>query len=162
MEETIGDLKSALKKRLAGRRVALVGLGNTEKGDDAFGVRLVSCLKERLKDTAVFECGTTPENYLGPITKIKPQSILIIDAANLGAEPGHTHIVEEEDISALGLSTHDASLKLFIAYIKSSLEAPDIFLLGVQPRDTSLGSGMSRELKGCLARIEEIFLEILK
>lgn len=161
MEETINDVKSELTKRLAGKRVALLGIGNVDKGDDGFGVHMARALKGKLKDTAVFECGTAPENYLGPIVRSNPQVLLMIDAANLGAEPGHMHIVEEKDISTLGLSTHDTSLTLSITYLKKSLKNPDIFLLGIQPKNTNMNSDMSEELKGYLIELEAIFLEIL-
>jgi len=161
MEEMMHDLKSELAKRVSGKKVTLVGMGNLDKGDDGFGIHLVGRLKERLKNASIFECGTTPENYLGPIVKSSPEALIIVDAANLGAEPGHTHIIEEEDILSLGLSTHDTSLKLFIAYLKDSLKGLDIFLVGVQPRNTEYGSGLSEGLKSNLAAIEEIFTEVL-
>jgi len=161
MTEAISDIKSELKKRIAGKRVVLCGMGNIERGDDGFGIHLVQRLKDKLKDTPVFECGTAPENYLGPIVKAGPQVLLVVDAADLGAEPGHTHIIEEDDIASLGLSTHDTSLKLFITYLKDSIDGLDIFLLGVQPKDTTYGSGMSGELNAHLEKIGSIFKEIL-
>lgn len=160
MEETLDDIKSELTKRVAGRRVALVGVGNVEKGDDGFGIYLIRFLKAKLKNVALFECGTTPENYLSPIIKSKPDTLLIIDAANLGAEPGHIHIVEEKDIASLGLSTHDVSLKLFIAYIKNKIKNINIFLIGIQPKNTTLGDSMSEKLKGALLELEKMFLEV--
>lgn len=169
MEETLDDVKLELKKRLHGRKVVLLGIGNIEKGDDGFGVRLIQLINSNLVrltrlargNVALFECGTAPENYLGPIVKSNPQVVLILDAANLDAEPGHTHIIEKRDIATLGLSTHDTSLKLFISYLENNLKDVDIFLLGVQPKNTNLGTSMSNELKQLLLRFEEIFLEIL-
>ena len=161
MKEAIGSIKSELKKRIVGKRVVLCGMGNTERGDDGFGIHLAQRLKGKIKSTPIFDCGTAPENYLGPIVKAEPQVLLMVDAANLGAEPGHTHIIEEDDIASLGLSTHDASLKLFITYLKDSLDGLDIFLLGVQPKDITYGSGMSGELNAHLEKIDSMFKEIL-
>jgi hydrogenase 3 maturation protease len=161
MEETRDDVALALKRRLNGRRFALLGMGNIDKGDDGFGVRLVEQLKERYADAPLFACGTAPENYLGPLVKSKPRVIVIVDAAHLGAEPGHTHLIEKNDIASIGLSTHDTSLRLFIAYVEESLANADIVLLGVQPKHTAIGSAMSEELKHVLAVFGQLFAEML-
>lgn len=161
MEEMLNDIEAGLSSRLKGKRIALIGIGNIDKGDDGFGPRLVKLLHPELKNTALFDCGTSPENFLGPILRSKPEVILLVDAANLGAEPGHTHIIEKEEIANLGLSTHDTSLKLFIAYLENGLDTVDIFLLGIQPKDTSLGSGLSRELEAMLPKFKKMFLEAL-
>ena len=161
MEETIHDVRETLKKRLEGKRVALVGIGNIDKGDDGFGVQLIRRLKHRLTTTLLIEGGMSPENYVGPLIKAYPEAVVLIDAAELRAEPAHTHIVEKSDIAALGLSTHDVSLQLFIAYLEQSLNKADIFLLGTQPKNTQLGSEMSEELRQRLTYFETLFAEVL-
>jgi hydrogenase 3 maturation protease len=161
MTEVLSDIKTALSGRLRAKRVTLVGIGNIEKGDDGFGIHFIRRITGKLKVQGAFDCGLTPENYLGPIVRSNPEAIVLVDVANIGAEPGHTHIIEKGDIASLGLSTHDASLNLFIRYLENSLGDVDIFLVGVQPRSTELGSSLSPELEARLSEFETIFCEIL-
>ncbi|PIU41736.1 MAG: hypothetical protein COS99_04025 [Candidatus Omnitrophica bacterium CG07_land_8_20_14_0_80_42_15] len=161
MEETLSDVKSELIKCVNGKKVAIVGIGNLEKGDDGFGVLLTERLKTRLKNTALFECGTAPENYLGPIIRSNPQVLLVLDAANLRAEPGHVHILEAKEIADLGLSTHDSSLNLFIKFLRHELKEVDIFLVCMQPKNTDFGKCISKELEKHLSELEKILVEML-
>ena len=75
-----------LKSHLKGK-VVILGIGNTLRSDDGAG----SILASRIRDKApyiVYDCGASPENYLGKIVQDKPDTVLIIDAADFGAKPG--------------------------------------------------------------------------
>ncbi|MGA2774813.1 MAG: hydrogenase 3 maturation endopeptidase HyCI [Candidatus Omnitrophota bacterium] len=146
-----------LKLHLTGK-VAILGIGNTFRGDDGIG----SLLAQRLKDKfpfIVYDAGPNPENYLGKIIKDKPDNIIIIDAVDFGGVAGNFREVEGRDIETVNLfSTHNASISLTINYLKNNLKA-DIIILIIQPKDVSFTDNLTPELAETLNKLENWFYE---
>ena len=71
-------------------RVAILGVGNESNGDDGAGVRVVRELAARMPATPgvlLIDAGTAPENFTGPLRRFRPELVIEIDAAHLGAAP---------------------------------------------------------------------------
>ena len=108
----------------------------------------------------VYDAGESPENYLGKIIKEKPDTVVIIDAVDLGATPGEFRVLEAEDVQTANLfSTHNASLSLTINYLQNNLKA-DIIILIIQPKIISLGDNLSPEIAETLNILENWFSRI--
>ena len=132
----------------------LLGVGNVLGGDDAVGIYVVRNFK---KDGWItIDCGPVPEDFTGDIKKIKPEMIVIVDAADMGLEPGEIRIIPKERIPNVALSTHGMPLIFFMDYLKDSTKK--IILLGIQVKNTEFGSEMSPEIK----RAGDKLLDILK
>ena len=138
-------------------KVVIVGIGNIMKGDDGFGPALIKRLDGEIK-TVCIDTGSTPENYTGAIAKQNPDTILLVDAVHLDLAPGQYEILNPKDILKSGFTTHDVSPRMFIEYLESRTRAR-IFLLGVQPRNISLGDEMSDGVKRALEEISELIKE---
>jgi len=149
----LGDLKSHLKNK-----VIIVGIGNTLRSDDGIGSLLASRIKNKVP-YMVFDAGPSPENYLEKIIKEKPDTILIIDAADFGGKPAEFRIWKARDIKTINLfSTHNASLSLTINYLQNNLKA-DIIILIIQPNKIALGENLSPEASEALNKLENWFYE---
>ncbi len=146
--------KNHLRKRLKGSIVAL-GVGNPLKGDDGFGSELAKRIKDKVNFT-VYDCGTAPENYIGKIEKLEPDTVVIFDIAKAGNPFGTIKIFQIDDIPDSGLTTHDPSLKLFMNMLKETKDI-DIFLLSVEPKQTEFGWNMSKEISRSLKELEDFF-----
>ena len=120
--------------RLLSARTAIVGVGNAEHGDDAFGPALARRLR-RLGLTAALDAGTCPENYLGAVVALQPQLVLILDAAEIDRPPGTLMLCDPRDLAAAGLSCHAGSLALLARYLRGMTDA-DCRLLLVQPKQS--------------------------
>jgi len=134
--------KNHIREIIKGR-VVIVGIGNKLRGDDGFGPIMIERLKGKV-DAVLIDAGTSPENYLGPITKSRPNTIIILDTAELGKDPGSIDILNKNDILRVGFSTHDASPALFIEYLEAECKA-DVFMIGLQPASLAFGKGISEE-----------------
>ena len=134
-----------------------MGIGNPLRGDDGFGPALVERLQGKVKAVCI-DAGNSPESYAGKITKENPDTILFIDAVHLDLPPGQYQILKPEEILKSGFTTHDISPRVFIEYLKSQTKA-DIYMLGVQPKDITLGDGMSKSVKKTLEEIEKLIME---
>lgn len=127
------------------RSLVLAGVGSDIRKDDNVGVLVVSRLKGRLPaGVKLLNCGTIPENFTGQIKKLKPTHIIFFDAVEMGKELGFYDFVNEETIITQSLSTHKQSLRLLLQVLKEQVPGVKIKLVGIQPKTTDFGKGLSK------------------
>ena len=131
-----------------GPRFVLLGVGQSLRGDDGAGPELLRILRHKTTAT-LFDCGEVPENYLDEIIKIHPETVVVVDAVNLGMEAGAVALLEENNLQSAGWSTHHGSLRPLIKYLKANTKA-DVFVLGIQPKSTEFGTEISSEVRQTL------------
>lgn len=136
-----------LKNILKGK-VVILCVGNIERGDDGAGPCLAKMIKGRVP-YEVIDAGVAPENWTGVVTRLKPDTIVIVDAVCFEGEPGDVKIFSGEELRSGKISTHDVSPKLLIAYLKESTKAV-IYVLGIKPESNEFGRGLSATLKTSL------------
>jgi len=151
-------LSEAILTRLKGK-LAIVGIGNIIRGDDGLGPKLIEILKARggMPGASLFDCGTAPENYIFPILSTSCDTLMLVDAADIGKEPGAVEIFDLDKISRVSFSTHNPSPRLFTDLLKTGKEDMNIFVISVQPKSTVLGAPLSSEVLDSLKRIADIF-----
>jgi hydrogenase 3 maturation protease len=142
--------KSVLEQMLSGK-VVIACIGNELRGDDGVGP-FISRLLQGSQSVRVVNCGETPENYLGVIVRYNPNRVIVIDAADFGGRPGETRAVRKTDITAGGLSTHDAILTLFADFIEKQTGAETLFL-AIQPERSEVGCGLSPAVEAAARQI---------
>ncbi|MEI6863023.1 MAG: hydrogenase 3 maturation endopeptidase HyCI [Candidatus Omnitrophota bacterium] len=152
------ELATAITSRLKGK-LAIVGIGNIIRGDDGLGPKLIEILKARggLPGVSLFDCGTAPENYIFPILSTSCDTLMLVDAADIGKVPGAVEIFDLDKISRVSFSTHNPSPRLFTDLLKTGKEDMDIFVISIQPKSTGIGAPLSEEVLGALERIADIF-----
>ena len=147
-----------LRNRLQGK-VLILGIGNPLRGDDAAGPELIRRLSNSslptVKPMLLLDVGEVPENYLGKIVKERPDTIVLVDAVDLGASPGTVRVVGKDDIRAEFLSTHSASLNMVAEYIEQETSA-DVFVLGIQPENLGFGEEISEPVRESLEKIVKV------
>lgn len=116
-------------------------IGNIECGDDGLGPYLAKIIKDKVP-YEVIDAGVAPENWTGVITRLKPDTIIIVDAICFEGEPGDVRIFSGEDLRSGKISTHDVSPKLLIEYLKEVTLA-DIYILGIKPESNKFGQPLS-------------------
>ena len=153
------ELLSNIRNRIKSRS-AIVGIGNPLKGDDGFGPRLVEMLRAERVKADIFDCGTAPENYIFPILAISWETIILIDTADLGADPGDIKVINIDEISNASFSTHNPSPRLFADLLKMGRDGLNIFAISIQPKTIAFGKPMSEEIKSGLVLLKDIFKKI--
>jgi hydrogenase 3 maturation protease len=144
-------------------RVAVVGVGNPMRSDDAAGVLVARALSQREWATntdrvLILEAGQAPENRTGELRKFAPDLVLIVDAADMGATPGTIQWIPEESIDGMSASTHSLPLSLLARYLKLELNCA-VMLLGIQADSNEVGERVSPEV---LHAVHEIVDELDK
>lgn len=151
-------------------KIVIVGVGNTLRGDDGFGSILIEKLKKNFEEIGdrqyksipiLIDAGNAPENYAGKIAKEKPDTILIVDAIDLGLKPGEYEIIKRTDMVETGFTTHNMSLSMFIEFLEKETGA-EIYILGVQPEKVSFGEEMSGAVEMALEEILTLLVSSLK
>lgn len=150
----------AVKERIRGA-VSIAGIGNIMRGDDGLGPKLIELLKARGTNAGLFDCGTAPENYIFPMLRSACDTLILVDAADLGLKPGETSVLDVENISNISFSTHSPSPRLFIDLLKMGKEDLNIFVITMQPKTTALGAPISEEIHVALGALAETLSEIL-
>jgi len=121
----------------------LMGIGNELRGDDAIGIYVAQKFKK--KNWHVILAGQVPEDFTSEIKKIKPELLVIVDAALMGLKPGEFRIVPVEKIPNVAFSTHGMPLSFFITYVEDFVGKT--ILIGIEPKQMEFGKGISPEVK---------------
>ena len=130
-------------KDLSTKKALLVGLGNEMRGDDGAGIYLV---KEFSRDFFFpnwrFQIvGSSPENFLNKFCE--EELIVFVDACHHGGKIGEIKFINPQELKGCGF-THSFSPLIF-EYLQK--KGKKVMLLGIQPKTTEFGKGLSKEVK---------------
>ncbi|MCX5647206.1 MAG: hydrogenase 3 maturation endopeptidase HyCI [Phycisphaerae bacterium] len=124
----------------------------------------VSSAKSEIKTAsaqlAVFLGGTAPENLTGEIKRFGPTHLVIIDAADLDAEPGTITIMDPDRIGGTTFCTHSLPLKVMIDYLLQSFDC-HVTIIGIQPKSLAVGAPVSKEVLDAVESLSALLLEAL-
>jgi hydrogenase 3 maturation protease len=143
---------------LGGSRTVILGIGNTLKGDDAVGPLACEGLAGKVC-AEVIDAGAVPENYIQPIIRKNPQTLLIIDAMDFGAAAGTINVFRPDQLGSAAISTHTLSPRLFVDMIRRDIEV-DVYFVGIQPAQTELGRALSAPVRRALERVVRTLAEV--
>lgn len=154
------DIKAAIKDKIKGK-VSIVGIGNIIRGDDGLGPKFIEVMKSKPHRAELFDCGTAPENYIFPILSTSCDTIVLIDAADMGIAPGGIRIFALDEIANVSFSTHNPSPRLFTDLLKTGKDDLNIFVISIQPKTTALGAPVSEEVLRGIDILADAFSEAL-
>jgi hydrogenase 3 maturation protease len=138
-------------------RVAVVGVGNTLRGDDGAGILVVRALAARLPnapDVLLIDGSTAPENFTGPLRRFRPDLVIEIDAAHLDQPPGTVAWVDWRDADGMSASTHTLPPSVLATFLSAELGCR-MSLLGIQPATLEMGCGLSPEVAEAVEGLAE-------
>jgi hydrogenase 3 maturation protease len=125
--------------------LVLAGVGNRLRRDDAAGAMVLRKLKGKVPaGVMMIDCGAVPENFSLEFKKAKPSHIVFFDAVDMGKEPGSYALIREGALATCSMSTHKQSVKVLFRVLREGLPGVRIALIGLQPKTTEFGSGLSR------------------
>jgi hydrogenase 3 maturation protease len=138
-------------------RIAVLGVGNSMRSDDAAGVLAARALSRRACATdtdriLIIEAGPAPENRTGELRKFVPDLVLMIDAAEMGETPGVIQWIPEESIDGMSASTHSLPLSMLAHYLKLELNCTILFL-GIQPNSNTVGERVSPDVSRAIDEV---------
>ena len=138
-------------------RVAVVGVGNTMRGDDGAGILVVRALAERLQeapDVLLIDGSTAPENFTGPLRRFRPDLVIEIDAAHLDQPPGTVAWVDWRDADGMSASTHTLPPSVLARFLSADIGCR-VSLLGIQPATLEMGCDPSLRVAAAVEGLAE-------
>jgi hydrogenase 3 maturation protease len=171
------DIKPILEEYLKDcKKLAIMGIGNTMKGDDGFGILIIENLVKYYKNKynlnpnnevnkigdkiILLNCGVVPENFTDVLKRENPSNILIIDAALMGEVPGTLNIVNSEDISEIGFSTHSLPMSVIVKYLTHYINT-EILIIGIEPENIDFGKPLSKKIYEKNLKFTEMLIDLL-
>ena len=141
--------------------IAVIGIGNILMKDEGVGCHAANLLLSEYEfepDIAIIDGGTTGTDLLPYLEE--HDRIIILDAVEFGQEAGFIGSIENDDILTR-LTTKMSMHHLGITDVLSTAKLLDIvpsqmFLLGMQPKDLSVGMELTEETKKRLPRMLEV------
>ena len=140
-------------------RVCIVGVGNRQRGDDGAGPRLVDERKSESQGVWL-DAGAAPENFLEPIVRTRPDSVLIVDAVDFGGFAGEYRLLEPADVDSVSVSTHTGSLRLLSEYLTNRSGAR-VLILAIQPERIGPGECLSRAVEESVVELANLLADLL-
>ncbi|MDR1874409.1 MAG: hydrogenase maturation protease [Synergistaceae bacterium] len=135
--------------------VGVWGVGNVFLGDDAAGCAVAELL--RLAGMpGVVDCGTTPENWTATLRRDPPSVLLVVDAADMGLEPGECRLLNLDGMDAFADSSHGIPLPLLLGPFMGLME---IVGIGIQPASLRLGEPFSDAVDEAVRRVADAILK---
>lgn len=161
-QDQLHQTMNRLRKADPTPRIAVMGVGNALRGDDMVGILVGRALQQQVRKCPglyVIEAGSVPENHCGELRRIWPALVLVVDAAQMKAEPGSVRWYGMESIAGLTTSTHTLPLYLFGYYLKAELGC-EVVVLGIQPEDTAFGAPLSLPVRKALPLVVSGLLDV--
>ena len=153
------NLKTLVRASLEGAsRVAVLGVGSELRGDDQAGLLVAERLRKRCKmngscpQIELFHGATAPENLTGEIKSYRPSHLILVDAADVGKEPGTVEVISPELISGTSFSTHMMPLKIIVDYMRDSINCK-VMVIGIQPKTLEYAGPVSREIRASVRQV---------
>ena len=164
------SLKTAIRRNLKdARRVAILAIGSSLRGDDAAGLEVAEQLR-RIRAKArgravhslirtphsafrIFLGETAPENLTGQIKKFRPTHLVILDAADAGGKrPGSVTLIQHDLLrGGSSISTHNLPVNILVQYIQQSVPCK-VLILGIQPKSHEFGRPLSAPVQKAAQR----------
>lgn len=167
-------LAEALRQRFSGR-VVVMGIGNPLRGDDGAGCLVARRLRrafawvpagdppgnDAAEAVAIVDAEEVPESYLDVLEAARPEVIVLVDAADLGGEPGSVTLLEGHDLQDRATYTHRTPLGPMASYLEQRTGARVLFA-GIQPGSPTWGDDLSGEVAAAANRLAMIIWDALR
>ncbi|EOI3455761.1 hydrogenase maturation peptidase HycI [Cronobacter turicensis] len=111
----------------------LLCVGNNMMGDDGAGPLLAEKFRVAPQgEWVLVDGGSAPENDIGAIRELRPARLLLVDATEMGLNPGEIRIIDPEDIAEMFMmTTHNMPLNYLVDQLRE--DVGEVIFLGIQP-----------------------------
>jgi len=142
-------------------RVAVVGIGNVDRGDDAAGSLVARDIlagpTSAPAKSLVIDAGQAPENFTGVVRAFRPDLVILVDSAASGRRAGAVFLVDRATLADDDVSTHRLPLARIARYLEETMDSR-VLILGIEPASfdgTGMTPAVGRAVRKVAAAVEE-------
>ena len=147
-------LENILNRRKG--KILFAGVGNVLRSDDGVGVAIVSGIMPA-NNILTLLVEVSIENYICKINSLSPDILIIADCIDFHRCPGYADIIPVGQTKEFNVSSHNISLKRVAEFLKM-----EVYILGVQPADLSIGEHLTPAVRSSAQNIIEIIGDVLE
>lgn len=131
----------------------LFTVGSVLRGDDAAGPLLARSFNEKpIEGWTLIEGDQTPEDDLGYIERIHPTRLVLVDAADMGLEPGSTRRLTITDVKTKYLfTTHSMPITYLLGRLAEACDTLDF--IGIQPAQTEFYTPVTPSVRDAVDKL---------
>ena len=129
------------------KKILFIGIGNILKMDDGVGVYISRKVKNR-ESVSSLTVETSIENYIGKITSLNPDILVLIDCADIKSAAGTHKLLSLNQIQDITFNTHNISLRRLADFFPMP-----VYILGIQPEKIDFGENISYLVKNVADKI---------
>ncbi len=129
--KTEEDLRRSIEDLAGTGRIYVLGLGNTDRGDDGAGILVAQALQKLFPSFSFSEHDGVEGTVLDISEKKEESTVLFIDAADFGMKAGSVRIVPKEEIRATEITTHRVAVALMASLLERA--GKKVSVIGIQP-----------------------------
>lgn len=145
-----------LKQIVDNKRIAVVGMGNVDRADDGFGIKVAESLKLEFPDRIFIE-DEGMEGILNTINERKDiDFVVFVDTVDANEKNGTLLIIEKENIEDIKYS-HKIPLKLYLSLV----DKPSC-IIGIQPEQLNFMQPVSEVVEGGIRKTLKMLKSIMK
>lgn len=135
-----------------------MGIGQEMFGDDAAGVEVARRLKAAENgDFLVVEACYVPENFTGQVRRFGPDLVLLVDAAEMGAEPGSIGWINWRETAGISASSHTGPLSSLANFMETTMGCT-VWIIGIQPADLTMYAPVSTTVDVAVNEVVEALM----
>lgn len=131
----------------------ILTVGNSMMGDDGAGPLLAELLTNApASGWAVIDGGSAPENVAHQVQALSPQTVVIVDAADMALTPGEVRLVDDANIADMFImTTHNLPLSFLIERLRETV--PQVLFVGIQPDIVAFGFPMTDPVRNAVTTL---------
>jgi hydrogenase maturation protease len=148
--------RGSQRRRIGMNTVAIIGIGNTLRGDDGVGIRAVRGLHEggSAAGADLYDAGTAPFDALDVF--LEHEVVIVLQALGAGRSPGTVYRATLDDLDPLSAGLHSAhglGVPDTVRVARDLGACPKVVVLGVEPDATGWSVDLSGPVAAALPRL---------
>ncbi len=163
LRDAPGDVEEDLRRQiedLAGDgRVYVLGLGNTDRADDGAGVLVSLALKKRFPSFSYSEHDGVEGTVLDISEKKEDATIVFVDAADMGLEPGSIKVIPKDRIKETEITTHRVAVALMASILERSGKKAAVVC--IQPERIEFMGKVSKPVRVSVQKVVNVLLGLM-
>lgn len=150
------------------KKIAIIGIGNTLRKDDGIGIVILKILKNNdilSENIELIDGGTSSINLIHILHKY--DIIIFIDAMNLDRKVGESRLIDFENFTLkFNKKFHSFhsfdTIEIINLSKKINKSSTKFYFFGIQPKDISFGTNLTKELSEKIDSIIENLVKNIK
>ncbi len=153
-------LTVALDDLAAGGRVYVLGLGNTDRGDDGAGILVAEAVAKPFPSYSYSEHDGVEGVVLDLSEKEEDALVVFVDAAELHSEPGHVRLVDRRDIRETEITTHRVTVAFMAAFLEKAGKRSAVVC--IQPGDIEFQAEVTAPVRAAIESVSRVLRTVME